>query len=305
VTERYRVGTRRSPLARAQTEQVLARLTARVPECRFEPAPIDTGGDRERSIGSSPDFTDEIDRALLGGEIDLAVHSAKDLPAELDRRFELSACLRRADPRDGLLLAYRGPGQGGDALPRGARVGSSSPRRRAQLLRWRPDLDVVEIRGNVGTRIDRLRSGRLDAIVLAVAGLLRLGRADEIDTILPPARFLPAPAQGALAVVTRRDDVALGALVRQIDHSATRACVIAERSFAAALGSDCRLPLGALATSDRDHISLTGEVLTPDGRKSLRLRREGRASRARDLGIRLGTHARDRGALDLVAPVRR
>ncbi len=190
VTERVRVGTRRSPLARAQTDAVVARLGRLAPSWKFEVVAVETSGDRDRSLGGSPDFTDAIDRALLRGEVDLAVHSAKDLPADLDRGLELVACPRRADARDCLIL---GRGDGATGLVRGARVGSSSLRRRAQLLRWRPDLTVVEIRGNVDSRIGLVRSDALDAAILAVAGVSRLGRASEISQVLPASAFLPAP----------------------------------------------------------------------------------------------------------------
>jgi hydroxymethylbilane synthase len=302
VTERFRVGTRRSRLARAQTGWVLARLGRAAPEIRFEPVPVDTSGDRDRSIGRSPDFTDTIDRALLRGEVDLAVHSAKDLPVELDRRFDLLACPRRADARDCLVVA---PELRASPLPRDARVGSSSLRRRAQLLRWRKDLRVVEIRGNVDTRIGLVRSGAIDAVVLAVAGISRLGRTAEIGRILPSTTFLPAPAQGALAVVARAGDSTLASAVRRIDHPATRVCVTAERTFAAALGGDCRVPLGALATLRERTVSLVGEVLTPDGRMSLRRHRHGPASDAEGLGSRLGKEMLDQGAFDLMSPSRR
>jgi hydroxymethylbilane synthase len=298
VRERVRVGTRRSRLARAQTGLVLARLARTAPEWRFEPVSLDTTGDRDRTLGSSPDFTDTIDRALLRGEVDLAVHSAKDLPVELDRSFELLACPRRGDPRDGLILA---PSGGALPLARGARVGSSSLRRRAQLLRWRPDLRVVEIRGNVDTRIDLVRSGAIDAAILAVAGVARLGRSGELGRVLPTTTFLPAPAQGALAVVGRNGDSALASAVRRIDHRSTHACVAAERAFAAALGGDCRLPLGALATAHGRVLSLAGEVLTPNGRRRLRLHRKGPMAGALALGSRLGATMVDHGALDLLS----
>ncbi|MGA8604926.1 MAG: hydroxymethylbilane synthase [Thermoplasmata archaeon] len=301
MTERFRVGTRRSRLARAQTDWVLTRLARAAPGVRFEPIPVDTSGDRDRSVGSSPDFTDTIDRALLRGEVDLAVHSAKDLPVELDRRFELLACPRRADPRDCLVVA---PPHRAARLPRGARVGSSSLRRRAQLLRWRSDLNVVEIRGNVDTRIDLVQSGAIDAAILAVAGISRLERTAEIDRILPSTTFLPAPAQGALAVVARAADSNLASFVRRIDHAATHACVNAERAFAAVLGGDCRVPLGALATLRKQTISLAGEVLTPDGRVSLRRARRGPASDAEGIASRLGKEMLDHGALDLFAASR-
>ncbi|MFZ1023500.1 MAG: hydroxymethylbilane synthase, partial [Thermoplasmata archaeon] len=257
MTERVRVGTRRSPLARVQTDWVLARLNHVAPDWRFDPIPVDTSGDRDRSPGSSPDFTDSIDRALIGGTIDLAVHSAKDLPVELDPRLALLACPRRADPRDCLVFASEGVSR---TLPRGAKVGSSSLRRRAQLLRWRPDLTVVEIRGNVGTRIGLVQSGAIDAAILAVAGISRLGRSAEIGRILPATSFLPAPAQGALAVVARSGDTLLSSVVSRLDHAATRACVTAERAFAAALGGDCQVPLGALAKGHGESISVEGEV---------------------------------------------
>ncbi|MGP8158713.1 MAG: hydroxymethylbilane synthase [Thermoplasmata archaeon] len=301
MTERIRIGTRRSRLARAQTDLVIARLVRAAPELRFESVPIITSGDRDRSIGGSPDFTDAIDRALLRRDVDLAVHSAKDLPLELDHSLELLAAPRRSDPRDCLVVAhpYRT-----HPLPRGARVGSSSLRRRAQLLRWRADLTVVEIRGNVDTRINLVRSGAIDAAVLAVAGISRLGRTGEIGRILPSATFLPAPAQGALAVVARVGDSALASAVRRIDHPPTHVCVTAERTFAAALGGDCRLPLGALATAGERTVSLVGEVLTPDGRMSLRRRQKGPVSDPESLGSGLGKEMRDRGALDLVSPSR-
>jgi hydroxymethylbilane synthase len=302
VTERIRVGTRRSPLARAQTRAVVDRLARVAPELRFEATPLETSGDRNRSPGSSPDFTDAIDRALLRGAIDIAVHSAKDLPTRLDRRLDLVACPRRADPRDCLVVAAPGPGA---RLPRGARVGSSSLRRRAQLLRWRGDLEVVEIRGNVDTRIALVRSGAVDAAILAVAGIARLGRAAEIDRTLPTSAFLPAPAQGALAILARAGDRTLLPVVRRIDHGATRRCISAERAFAAALGGDCQVPLGALANLGERTISVVGEVLAPDGRQSLRHRDRGPVSDAERVGSRLGRAMLDRGALDLLAPVRR
>ncbi len=253
-------------------------------------------------MGPSPDFTDAIDRALVRGEIDLAVHSAKDLPLQLDRRLTLVACPRRADPRDCLIVA---PQLAHAPLPRGGRVGSSSLRRHAQLLRWRPDLEVVEIRGNVDTRIGLVRSGSIDAAVLAVAGVSRLKKQNAIDRVLPAATFLPAPAQGALAVVARTDDAALSSLARKVDHASTHACVDAEREFASALGGDCQTPLGALATVRAGNISLVGEVLAADGRRSIRGHARGAIPNAGALGRRLGNEMLDRGAVELWSPARR
>jgi hydroxymethylbilane synthase len=298
VTERIRVGTRRSPLARAQTDWVVSRLARAASGLRFDPVLVDTSGDQDRSIGSSPDFTDAIDRALLRGQIDLAVHSAKDLPVELDPRLRLGAVPLRADPRDCLIVA---PPYRTTPLPRNARVGSSSLRRRAQLLRWRPDLEVIPVRGNVDTRIGLVGSGAIDAVILATAGVARLGRTKEIDRILPWTAFLPAPAQGALAVVVRTGDSTLDPTLRRADHAPSHDCVTAERAFAAALGGDCRVPLGALATARMRSIALVGEVLALEGRTSLRLRWEGPASDAEEIGSRLGKLMADQGALELLS----
>ncbi len=297
MNDRLRVGTRRSLLARTQTETVVARLARRARGTRFQVVPLDASGDRNRSPGGSPDFTDRLDRALVDGEVDLAVHSAKDLPIRLDPRLVLAATPARADPRDCLIVrrgARRAP------LARGTRIGSSSPRRRAQLLRWRPDLRVVEIRGNVDSRIRFVRDGRVDAVIVAVAGVTRLGRVAEIDRILPTRAFVPAPAQGALAILTRADDPATTAIARRIDHRSTHACIDAERAFAAGLGGDCRLPLGALATRRRGTVTLIGEVLTADGRTSLRQRLESPTRSAAQLGARLSRTMTQAGALGLL-----
>ncbi|MCI4343408.1 MAG: hydroxymethylbilane synthase [Thermoplasmata archaeon] len=301
MTTPVRVGTRRSPLARAQTDLVLQLLRQVMPTRRFVPTPIDTSGDRNRGPGGSTDYTDAIDRALATGAIDLAVHSAKDLPAELDPRFVLAACPPRADPRDCLVVGgHLRP----ERLPPGARVGSSSLRRRAQLLRWRPDLSVVEIRGNVDTRLGLVRSGTIDAAILAVAGISRLGRASEIGRVLPPTSFLPAPAQGALAVLARADEPSIVRAVRHIDHAPTHWCVDAERTFSAELGGDCQVPLAALATLRGRTLSVTGEVLTLDGSIRLRGRRSGPVARAAGIGQSLGRGLLERGALALRSPAR-
>jgi hydroxymethylbilane synthase len=297
LKQRVRVGTRRSPLARAQTAAVLEEVARVAPEWQVELVLVDTSGDKDQSTGGSPDFTDAIDRALLRGEVDFAVHSAKDLPVALDPRLELVASPRRSDPRDCLVLSTAIRGQ---SLARGARVGSSSLRRRAQLLRWRPDLDVVEVRGNVDTRIELVRNGRVDAAILAVAGVSRLGRAAEISRILLPEAFLPAPAQGALAVVTRSGDALLAATLRKIDHASTHRCIRAERAFAAALGGDCLMPMGALATAHGTTTSLIGEVLSRDGRRRVRGHRRGSLGGPHQLGAALGRDLLERGASDLL-----
>ena len=298
MTERIRVGTRRSHLAQAQTATVVSQIRRVEPSWSLDTVSIVTSGDRNLSLGSSPDFTDAIDRALLDGEIDLAVHSAKDLPVELDRRLEVVAYPPRADPRDCLVVSGH---LRADRLPEGARVGSSSLRRRAQLLRWRPDLSVVEIRGNVDTRIQLVRTGSIDAAILAVAGIGRLGRLEEVGRTLPSSRFLPSPGQGALAVVARAGDSVLARGARRIERGRTRACVTAERAFAGALGGDCRVPLGALATARGPNLTLVGEVLSPDGRSRIRGRQSMRGQSPDRIGLDLGRELLARGASDLWA----
>lgn len=293
MSERLVVGTRASPLARAQTDLVVRSILHRHPRLEVEVRPLATSGDRDLRAGASPDFTDTIDRALLDGRVDLAVHSAKDLPTEAPPRLLLAACPRRGDPRDCLIARGSPPTP---HLPRGARVGSSSLRRRAQLLRWRSDLDVVEIRGNVDTRIRQVREGALDAVIVARAGVHRLGRESEIAHVLPVRAFLPAPAQGALALVTRADDSRSFRVARSVDHRPTRAAVTAERTFAAALGGDCRVPLAALARAHGSRLELAGELLSPDGKLRLRAQRAGPAGRAAEVGRTLARSLLDRGA---------
>lgn len=297
MSERIRVGSRGSALARAQTDIVLRGLRRASPSRRFEPVYVHTSGDRDQRVGSSPDFTDEIDRMLLSGEIELAVHSAKDLPVELDPAMSLWSTPARADPRDCLVVGAR---PGGILLPRRARIGSSSPRRRAQLLHWRPDLRIVEIRGNVDTRIGWVRSGRLDAVILAVAGLRRLGWTGEIARILDREEFVPAPAQGALAIVGRTSDRASARLARRLNHDATLSAVRAERAFAAALGADCRVPVGCVTTVRGGSLSVVGDVLAPDGRRRLRARRNGPAAQPERVGSELGRTMLEGGAAELM-----
>jgi hydroxymethylbilane synthase len=293
VTDAVRVGTRRSALARIQTQKVVERLQRLAPRTAFEVVPIETTGDRDLRPGTSPDFTDAIDRALAAGEVDLGVHSAKDLPVRLDPRLRLLACPTREDPRDALVQNQR-------TLPKEARVGSSSLRRRAQLLRWRSDLDVVELRGNVDTRLQLVESETLDAVILAVAGLRRLGREDAITSILPIPAFLPAPGQGALALVARAEDRSTGQLVSPIDDPATRAAVRAERAFALGLGATCQMPLAALARLDSDRLILAGEVLSADGRRDVSDRLEGAPGNPEQLGTGLAARLRARGAAELL-----
>ena len=289
MTAPLRVGTRTSPLARAQTSLVIAALRAHHPDLLVEPVPMTTAGDRASNARLDLDFTDRIDEALEGGEIEMAVHSAKDLPGRPTRGVVVAAFPRRADPRDALVLAHKGTLR---SLRVGARIGSSSARRRAMLLRGRPDLMIVPIRGNVGTRLGKIRSQGLDGVMLACAGLDRLGWSARIAERLSIARILPAPGQGALAVSVRAGDRALEAMVRSIDHPPTRAAVACERAALAALGGDCDLPFGAFSRASRGRLRLRAALLSEDGRRYRLLRCEGRSTDAARLGRSAGIELR-------------
>ena len=297
MTPPLRVGTRSSLLARSQTGEVVAALAGRERRARFEVVPMPTQGDRSPTRIEGLDFTDAIDRALEDGRIDLAVHSAKDLPVRSARPVEIAAFPRRADPRDGLVLRGRSHLAG---LPAGSVLGSSSPRRRAQVLRARPDLRVVDVRGNVDTRLRLVAEGHVDGVVLAVAGLTRIGRAAEVRQILPRTTFIPAPGQGALAIATRRADRTVRRLVARIDDPGTRAEVTAERSFVERMGGGCDTPLGASARVRAGRLTLRGEVLAPDGSRTVRGHATGPSFRAADVGRRLADLLRRRGAGDIL-----
>ena len=285
MTKRLRVGTRGSPLALSQTELAVRALQRVDRSLEVEVVPIRTSGDRTRGTGPSLDFTDEIDQRLASGDVDLAVHSAKDLPAAPVPSVRVAAYLRRADPRDCLVLRVHGTL---DRLHRGARLGSSSVRRRAQLLALRPDLDIVPIRGNIGTRIDRVEADGLDGVVLAAAGLQRLGWADRISEVLSTSRCLPAPGQGAIAIEVREGDRTAARVLARIDHRPTRAAVEAERAVVRSLGGDCDLPLGALAQVGAGRLRLKAALFTTDGRLRLASESSGSVARASDIGLRVG-----------------
>jgi hydroxymethylbilane synthase len=222
-----------------------------------------------------------IERALIEGEIDLAVHSLKDVPTQLEDGLVLAAVPERGDPRDALVLPAGvadalPPGQDPvEALPRGARIGTGSSRRATQLLRLRPDLELRDVRGNVDTRLRKLDAGELDGLILAAAGLERLGRADRISRRLDPDELTPMVGQGALAIEARADDREALGLAEGVDHQPTRACVEAERAFLRRLGGGCTLPVGALATLDGDELFL--RVVVADGEGERIVRRAGRA----------------------------
>lgn len=287
-----RVGTRASSLSRRQTDWVLQLLRRADPRLQFHVVPVRTAGDRSSrpiaELGGVGWFTRELERALLEGTVDLVVHSLKDLPTETPGGLVVAATPPREDARDALV--GRWPTL--DALPRGARVGTSSPRRRAQLLAYRQDLEVVPLRGNVDTRLRKVDAGEVEAAVLAAAGLVRGGWEDRIRQYLDPEVMLPAPAQGALAVQVRESDAPLVELTRQIDHPPTRAAVRAERAFLRALGGGCTLPVGALATVEGDRLCLQVRVLSEDGSRQVSARREGRPDDPERLGHEVAEEVR-------------
>ena len=278
---RLRIGSRGSRLALAQAQGVADALAAACPGLACEIVRITTTGDRTLdqplpAIGGKGLFTREIGDALLAGDIDLAVHSLKDLPASASMEgLAVAAIPRRAPANDALISADGSPL---DKLPQGARVGTSSPRRAAQLLAARPDLRPEPIRGNVDTRIRKLREGQYDAIAVAMAGLVRLGIADQATQVLPFDVMLPAPGQGALALEIRADNEAVAGLVSLIADRAATACTTAERALLEALGGGCSLPLGALATLDGDTLTLRAALLALDGATAARATRSGDAA---------------------------
>ena len=286
---KLRIGTRGSPLALAQAEEVKSRLLAAHPALAEDAVTIvviATTGDQIQSkplkeFGGKGLFTKEIEEALLAGEIDMAVHSMKDVPTELPPGLGIVCLLPREDPRDGFLSPIA---NSLDELPEGATVGSSSLRRVAQIHHVRPDLVVVNFRGNVNTRMRKLSEGVAQATFLACAGLNRLGMADRITAPVPVDVMLPAVAQAVIGVETRLDDNVTIDYLAPIHHGETAQCVAAERALLAALDGSCRTPIAALAELQGDRLSLRAQILREDGSESLETQREGSAVDAAVMG---------------------
>jgi hydroxymethylbilane synthase len=264
-----RIGTRGSPLALVQARTVRERLAAALgrPADTIELKIIRTTGDTiiDRPLaeeGGKGLFTKEIEEALMRGDIDLAVHSAKDMPTFLPKGLILAACLEREDPRDVFISAKA---KNIAALPQGAKVGTASLRRQAIMKRARPDLEVAPLRGNVETRLRKLDDGEADAIILALAGLRRLGLEGRATRIMSADEFLPAAGQGAIAIETRDDDAETRALLAKIDHSDTSTAVAAERAFLAVLDGSCKTPIGAHAIIEGETLRFRGLIARPDG----------------------------------------
>ena len=296
---KVRLGARGSALSVAQSGLVARSLA---PWAEVEIVRIKTTGDRrsamEAPISWKGDFTRELDEALLERRVDFAVHSLKDVPSTLPEGLALAAVPKREDPSDALVAH---PPRPFSELPQGARIGTSSPRRKAQLLAARPDLRVLEARGNVDTRIRRLREGRFDAIVLARAGLARLGLLAEMTELFPPDVLLPAVGQGALALVSRSDNGEVRALLGRLDDAPSHAEVLAERSLLAALEAGCRAPVAGLARAQGETLRLTAAVFAEDGSRALREEVSGIPAEAIALGRAVAEKLLARGAAELIA----
>ncbi len=287
-----RIGTRGSPLALAQANLVARLLAERhgVPVADIEIRVITTTGDRitDRPLseaGGKGLFSKEIEAALLAGEVDLGVHSSKDMATVLPEGLVLSTFLQREDVRDAFVSHNYATLAD---LPPGAKLGTSSIRRAAQMLRERPDLEVVQFRGNVDTRLGKLEQGIADATLLAAAGLNRLGKSSHIRSYIDPRRFPPAPAQGAIGLEHRIADSRTAGLVAPLDHAPTSIAIGAERALLAELDGSCRTPIGAFTELTETSCTLHGEILSPDGKQAFNLSLAGTTGEARALGTELG-----------------
>jgi hydroxymethylbilane synthase len=304
MTRALVLGTRGSKLAMTQSATVAAALEAVAP-VTVSLLEISTEGDRSQAavetFGGTGVFVTALRDRLLAGDIDLAVHSLKDLPTEPAPGLVIAAIPVREDPRDALVAR---DGLTLNELPAGSRIGTGSPRRTAQLRALGLGFEVVPIRGNVDTRLGKVSSGELDAVVLARAGLARLGRLEDITEVLDPLTMLPAPGQGALAVECRSDDPVLATMLSQLDDAGTRAAVLAERTLLAELQAGCTAPVGAYAeVAEGDHgleIYLRGVVVSLDGSTDLRLSATGPFDDAEAVGRRLAADLLDAGAADLM-----
>lgn len=297
-----RVGTRGSRLALIQTDLTLAALREAHPDLEFEVVIVTTQGDANQTAALAGMglgvFVKEIELRLDIGDIDMAVHSLKDMPTVLPDGMAIGAVLERADPRD-VLVSHLGTKLA--ELPAGARIGTSSPRRVAQVAEQRPDLEIVPIRGNVDTRLRKAAGDECDGTILAAAGLLRMGLGDVITEYLAPEEFVPPPGQGAMAVEIRSEDDRMSEMMAAINHPETAAEVTAERAFLEALGGGCQVPVGAYAAGYSDLLTLTVFMGAADGSATYRDRVVGSASDASGLAAMAWERLRERGAAALLS----
>ena len=303
LPQRIVIASRESALAMWQARHVESRLAALCPRAEIRILGLTTEGDRRldaslAKIGGKGLFVKELEEALASGRADIAVHSVKDLPMTLAREFALAAISEREDPRDAFVSNRYADFSG---MPAGARVGTSSLRRECQLRARHPLLRVEPLRGNVTTRWRKLDEGHYDAVILAAAGLKRLGLEDRITRLLTPSESLPAPGQGALGLqcLTRRSD--LVELLAALNHAATARCVAAERAFSRALSGSCNVPLGAYAETEGRNIRLRGFVAAPDGSRMVSGELKGAADNPEALGVTLAEGLKVQGAADILA----
>jgi hydroxymethylbilane synthase len=303
VPDRIVIATRESALALWQARHIQGLLTARWPGLRVELLGMTTEGDRRldvslAKVGGKGLFVKELEEALAAGRADIAVHSVKDVPMVLPEGYRLAATAKRDDPRDAFVSNRHADLS---ALPEHARVGTSSLRRECQLRARYPRLDIQPLRGNVPTRLKKLDDGQYDAVILAAAGLKRLGLADRITRVLPPSECLPAPGQGALGIECLAARTDLTDLLAPLDDAATASCVAAERAFSRALSGSCNVPLGAYAELEGDRLRLRGFVGAPDGSRTVSGEHAGPAGDAETIGLELASQLESRGAADILA----
>lgn len=301
------IGTRGSALAMRQARIVQSQLEAHVPDRAFQLQVITAQADKNPELllvamGGEGVFVKELERALLDGQIDMAVHSLKDLPLDTPATLSLAAVLEREEPRDALIARS---GERFEQLPQEARIGTSSLRRRSQLLHRRRDLQMCDIRGNVDTRLRKLHEGQYDAIVVAACGLIRLGLDSHITELLDLEHMLPEPGQGALAVEARADDLQTRELLGVLEDPLSRACIEAERAFLRALGGGCRVPIAAYAASREGALELQGAVVKADGTAQVRGTLSGAMTEPATLGERLAEQLSTEGAKALLETSRR
>jgi hydroxymethylbilane synthase len=301
------IATRASELAQRQAQIVADALTSR--GIVAELVTFKTIGDKKldqplTEIGGKGLFTRELERALQKGKVDCCVHSLKDLPTEVPQGLEIVAQLEREDPRDAVVINKRIEAEGLDDLPAGSRVGTSSLRRRAQLLALRSDLEVVELRGNVPTRLKKIDGGQVHAAILAAAGLIRLAAENRIKKYLDAPEWLPAAGQGAIAIQIRSDDARMRAMFAPLDHAPTSIATRAERSFLAALEGGCQVPIGALATKMAGKLILYGMLADIAGTQTLRGEREVDPANPEAAGELLADDIRSRGGNTVLATLR-
>ncbi len=297
-----KIATRQSPLALWQAEHIRARLEALHTDLKVELVTFVTQGDKIldtplAKIGGKGLFVKELEAALLDGRADLAVHSMKDVPMALPEGLSLAVICEREDPFDAFVSNQY---QSFDNLPQGAKVGTSSLRRKCQILKQRPDLEIIDLRGNVGTRLSKLDAGNYDAIILASAGLKRLGLAERIRHSIQPVISLPAVGQGALGLECRVDDQNVLDLIQPLMHVETNACVRAERAFNAYLEGGCQVPIAGYATLSNGQIHLEGRVGSPDGQTLLKAQQTGTPEEAEQLGVALAKDLLAQGAGEIL-----